>query len=525
MVISDIHVGQPLKLPPVPPAVHVLIKQIVKLKPRFVAITGDFTNGDEKDLFSSRSVDQWWRSVHKILQPLRAAGIPVLPVPGNHDLAQEKHQQAYLRAWTDLAGWARPLVPKGKLPLYYSVNVDGVHLSLLNFASKATSTRMFTWLKRDLAAARGARMRLAFGHLPLRTAISYRRGPRGVFKELAGILADNKVAAYFAGHEHLIWDETISLDTEGKRKLRQVTCGVAGARYHYGLHPRLFKKHCKKNRWCVWPNNGRHFRVTRKLRRLPDAISFIVGQVRGSKLTIQPHVLKGGSIVPYPASPQIIRPPLPKGTRRVLILGDSHMKGTFGYMMHKALHHRGKYDILSFGVGGAGTREYTIKTIRDWCCGYKVRRSWPTVASGKAFHHELVEYAVKRTRNVIGVEYDGSLKKVLQMFKPQAVILILGGNASNRHTKLLEMLKAAAGGAALVWVGPFKRKWYKSKYRQIERALRASKRGHLVHSDDILGNEEWLTAHFGRKQAWLWADTVAGRMDPLLKAHFKLQNK
>ena len=527
VVISDIHVTQPRSLPAVHPRVHTLIKRIVKLRPRFVAITGDFTNGGKKDIFRNRSVDRWWGEVHKILKPLRAAGIPVLPLPGNHDLAQEKHRQAYVRAWADLAGWTRPLVPRGRLPMNYSTNIDGIHLSMINFAIKGDHSEMLKWLKADLASARGSRVRLTFGHLPLRSAIASGRGPRGRFKKLAGILADNRVAAYFAGHEHLVWDETISLDAGGKRSLRQVTCGVAGAGYWYGLSSRLFKKHCKKNRWCRWPNNGRYFRVTKKLKRVPDPVSFIVGEVRGDKLSITPHVLKGGRILAYPKSPQIIRPPLPAGTRRVLILGDSHMKGTFGYQIHKAMHLRGKYDILSFGVGGAGTREYTMKAIRDWCCGYKLRRSWPRSASGKTFRHELVEYAGKRTRKVIGVEYDGSLKKVLQMFKPHAVVLILGGNATNRHQKLMDMLKADAPDAALVWVGPFKRKWYKSRYRTIKRVLKVNKRGFLVHSDDIptLGNEELVSTHFGKKKAWLWANTAAERMDPYLKAHFKSRNK
>ena len=521
VVISDIHVLQPKNLPPVPKAMHGLIRQIVRLRPGFVAITGDFTNGGKRDRFGSRGVERWWSNVHKILQPLRAAGIPVLPLPGNHDLAREKHVLAYKKAWADLNKWASPLVPKGKPPMYYSVNIDGVHLSLMDFARKETPPRMFKWLQADLAAAGKARMRLAFGHLPLRSTISRRRGLKGVFKKLADVLVGGGVTAYFAGHEHVIWDEMVSPDADGKRSVRQVTCGVAGAPYRYGLSARLFTKHCKKNRWCVWPNNGRHFRVTRKHRRLPDPISFIVGEVRGRKLTIVPHVLKSGRMVPYPTSPQIIRPPLPAGTRRVLILGDSHMKGTFGYMIHKAMHLRGKYDILSLGVGGAGTREFTMKVIRDWCCGYKVRRSWPMDPSGKTFHHELVESSQKKSRRVIGEEWGGSLAEVLKRFKPEVLLLILGGNVTNLHDKLLTMLKTNASDAALVWVGPFKRKWYKSRYKEITRALKKAKWGHLVHSDDVLGNEELLTAHFGRQQAWLWANTAAERMAPFLVNHFK----
>jgi len=526
VVISDIHVRQPLKKAPVPPAVHALIKQIVKLKPRFVAVTGDFTNGAKKDIYSDGTVDRWWLNAQKIIQPIRDAGIPVLPVPGNHDLAKEKHQQAYLRAWKDLAGWTRPLKPAGNLPMYYSTDIDGVHLSMLNFAVKEHSPEMLSWLKKDLASARGARARLIFGHMPMRSAISWRAGPRGVFKELSRVMIDGGATAYFAGHEHLIWDETFSIDKDSTRTLRQVISGVAGAKYRYALHSRLFRKHCnKETRWCVWPNNGRHFRLTRKHRRVPHAISFIVGRVQGSKLTIVPHVLAEGRVVAYPTSPQPIRPPLPTGTRRVLILGDSHMKGTFGYLMHKALHNRGKFDILSFGIGGAGTLSYSSRVMRDWCCGYRVRRSWPRGPSGKAFKHEVVEQAIKRTRKPIGRVYGGSLKKVLRAFKPEAVIIILGGNVSNRHQRLFDILKADAPEVALLWVGPFKRKYYRSRYKEIRRVLKANRWGALIRSDDILGDESWTTAHFGRTKAWLWANTVAGRMDPILKIHFQSLDK
>ena len=284
-----------------------LIKELVKLNPRFVAITGDFTNGGSKDKFSVRGVDKWWSNVHKLLMPLRSAGIPVLPIPGNHDLVREKHRKAYARAWSDLAGWTRPLVPKGMLPLYYSVNIDGVHLSMLNFGTSTTSIEMFHWLKGDLERARNARMRLAFGHVPLRSSINRRsRYYSGWFKKLAGILADHDVAAYFAGHEHLIWDETVDLGRDSKRTIRQVICGTAGAVYRYGLHERLVEKQCNKNRWCVWPNNGRYFRLTRRRRRLSAPITFVVGEVRSRKLTVTPHLFKGGQILAYPRSP--VRP-------------------------------------------------------------------------------------------------------------------------------------------------------------------------------------------------------------------------
>src|SRR6188768_1171306 len=102
VVISDLHVpqdGSPDR------RVDRLVGAILSLdpKPRFVVVTGDMTNGNPRDSrFRVRWSHVWWRTVRATLQPLRDAGIAILPLAGNHDAHREDHRRQYAAAWADL---------------------------------------------------------------------------------------------------------------------------------------------------------------------------------------------------------------------------------------------------------------------------------------------------------------------------------------------------------------------------------------------------------------------------------------
>src|SRR5256885_2053645 len=78
-VLSDLHLPNDV---PATATTARLIAAVVKLHPRFVVITGDSTNGSPNGPVGRR----WWPTVKAALQPLRDAGIPILPVAGNHDV-------------------------------------------------------------------------------------------------------------------------------------------------------------------------------------------------------------------------------------------------------------------------------------------------------------------------------------------------------------------------------------------------------------------------------------------------------
>ncbi len=125
-----------------------------------------------------RRSKSWWATVASALAPLRAAHIPVLPVAGNHDSYVAGERDGYATTFADLASWAAPLaiVPQpgaasdlvkpphavARAPFTYAVDVDGVHLDLLDIVDAAVDADVATWLAADLAAAKSARLRIAF---------------------------------------------------------------------------------------------------------------------------------------------------------------------------------------------------------------------------------------------------------------------------------------------------------------------------------------------------------------------------
>jgi hypothetical protein len=164
----------------------------------------------------------------------------VLPVAGNHDAYLAGQRAHYAAAFADLAAWAAPLalnaaVPGGgkvlldRPPFSYSVDVDGVHLSLAHVVTQGLHREVAAWLAGDLARAAGARLRMVFGHVPMSSVIAAPSG--GFVRTLGGLLEAGRAAVYVAGHEHLVWDEDVRLPDGGR--VRQVLVGCTSALYNW----------------------------------------------------------------------------------------------------------------------------------------------------------------------------------------------------------------------------------------------------------------------------------------------------
>jgi 3',5'-cyclic AMP phosphodiesterase CpdA len=237
-VLSDLHM--PRRNLSVVPEMPRAIAALVGLRPRFVVITGDHTNGGELDSPATVAASgRWWKVFVDGLRPLRDAGIPVLPVAGNHDAYLPGQRAHYAAAFADLAAWAAPLslnapVPAGEVrldrpPFSYSVDVDGVHLSLAHVVGQGLHREVSAWLADDLAKASGAGLRLVFGHVPLSSVIAT---PNASFvKTFGALLEAGRAASYIAGHEHLVWDEDVALP--GGARLRQILIGCTSGFYNW----------------------------------------------------------------------------------------------------------------------------------------------------------------------------------------------------------------------------------------------------------------------------------------------------
>lgn len=202
--------------------------------------------------------------------------------------------------------------------------------------------------------------------------------------------------------------------------------------------------------------------------------------------------------------------------KNLLILGDSHMMGHFGEYLHRKLHETGKYDILSIGIGGAGSKHYTLR-MTNFCCGYKVRISCYNDQICQQCTIPIFERSNTATYRPILRKVGSKLIQVLHFWLPDAVIIALGSNYTNAHKELLSILYAFNPQMPYVWVGPFRRRNVAVRYQVIEKGMAANPNGFLVRSDDIVGHDTLISAHFTGKTARKWAHTVVERIEPFLQ--------
>ena len=323
-VISDLHLMAVKS--DTPPAYAVkMIDAVLAQHPRLVVITGDFTNGTTHDapgVVAHRK--HAWAAVRALLQPLRDAGIPVLPIPGNHDTYQAAQRALYAETWKDLAAWAAPLAIEAKgghdidaAPFSYAVDVDGVHLALGYFVDQVVHAPVRSWLADDLAKAKDARVRLVFGHVPMSSVIA---PPSATFvKQLGAILVAGHADAYIAGHEHLVWDEDVPL-ADGVT-LRQILVGTATGEYDYGPRPAERKRAaCAPSGAyleCKLPHGGLPFQI--RPNTDPDAhgaliearrATFTMITVDGTTITAEPIAVdRDGKLLAFDASNDPPPPP------------------------------------------------------------------------------------------------------------------------------------------------------------------------------------------------------------------------
>jgi hypothetical protein len=290
-------------------------------------ITGDFTYGQESDSFEVQGrAGSWWRVVRKVLAPIREAGIPVLPVAGNHDTDLLVYQKAYARAWRDLESWASPLpihgapqpafrVAFGAVPFTYATDVDGVHLTFAHVVGERIDPAVQQFIARDLAAASDASLRLLAAHVPV---VAIGTEPRREFEpDFARLLAAGHVDVYLAGHEHLCWDEVVQLPGGGE--LRQIVAGSVSAQWRFGPNTSARRRAgCKREGWgrmrCRMPEGSVPFELVRDGERWlqADTHTFTLVTVDGTAVTTRVLVVdRGGGVTPFGSG---VGDPAPPGT-------------------------------------------------------------------------------------------------------------------------------------------------------------------------------------------------------------------
>lgn len=299
-VVSDVHVYSRGQVPSTFPQ---LIAELVKTAPTLLVSNGDATVGNPDDGCGAARVESWWAAYKKALEPCVEAGIPIATIAGNHDYYTELHQKGYAAAWANLdAGLPGDFLLRGQPPLYYSLQLGDVFLLFLHTVSQRLEDRVEAFLRAELSSpeAMAARVRLAFGHVPLisvmgKTSTSFR-------DHLGGLLAGYGVTAYVSGHEHLVWDEELHFPSGS---LRQILVGTASGTYHYPLTPELYKAHCKDGCGRL-PGSGRRFKLLPDTRQQADKVTTTLIDIElpddsasPPSVTIAPYALRDGALVPF----------------------------------------------------------------------------------------------------------------------------------------------------------------------------------------------------------------------------------
>lgn len=289
-VVSDLHIGQ------VDPAkkggafLDRLVSRLIAERVDLVVLTGDLTRGNPDDKAPVEEVRKWWQNLHAAIKPLQAAGIPVVPLPGNHDQYTAAHRQAYAEAWEDFAPALSSFSVQGAPPQHYSFTHKNVHFTQLTIVDQYISPEQEEWLKKDLARAAGAGLRFVFGHVPMDSALL---GKPSVYfrKQMSAILAAGQAAAYISGHEHLNWDQVKQFKDW---PVRQIITGTAMEEpYNYPVRRALTAKFCRPcDGLCMMPSTRKHFETDPKTRLQRLRQTFYM-------LEINPALKDGYAATPY----------------------------------------------------------------------------------------------------------------------------------------------------------------------------------------------------------------------------------
>jgi 3',5'-cyclic AMP phosphodiesterase CpdA len=299
-IVSDIHVYSSGAIPSAFPTV---VQEIAAAQPRFVVVAGDATVGNPGDGVRRERVTAWWNSFRSALSPLQDAGIPVLPIAGNHDYYTEAHREGYAAAWADVA---REVAASGlgelvgQPPLSYWLRVDDTFLLMLHVVDQKLDPAVAAFAQEALARdeATAAALRLCCGHVPL---VSMMGKTSETFRDqLGSLLCEGGVAAYFSGHEHLVWDQSLRF---AERELRQIHVGTASGTYHYPLNAATFAEHCRDGKGAL-PYTGQTFRLLPGTRQQADKVTLTFVDIDGGDYQVRPLSLRDGRLVPFgePAS-------------------------------------------------------------------------------------------------------------------------------------------------------------------------------------------------------------------------------
>lgn len=192
------------------------VQRIIAMKPDLVLSTGDMIASQKKTLKDSQVSKMWQAFDRLVAKPLRTAGIPLAPTPGNHDASgyagYERDRKAYSTFWknkfpkTSTAfRYVKAMRAKEDSPFRYAFVFGGraLFVSLDSTKVEPLSAEQKAWLFEILDAHSSVPIKIVYGHVPLYPFATDGR-ERDYLKdpEFESELLKRGVSMFLSGHHH-----------------------------------------------------------------------------------------------------------------------------------------------------------------------------------------------------------------------------------------------------------------------------------------------------------------------------------
>lgn len=167
------------------------IKEVNRLHPDFVVITGDLVNAKN----NQSQIDEFKRITSEI-----SSDIPVYYTPGNHDVGQSPSRED-IDLFVANYGFDRfSFKHKGSLFI-------GINSSIIKSATPILEQQQFDWLKNEISENKGFNHILLFCHYPVFIDFfdepdTYSNFPVQTREKYLDLFKEYRVDAVFAGHLH-----------------------------------------------------------------------------------------------------------------------------------------------------------------------------------------------------------------------------------------------------------------------------------------------------------------------------------
>lgn len=175
--------------------------------PLLVVHNGDMVAGQSRRL-TGAMVRAMWRGYHNaVTYPLRRAGVPLFPVPGNHDAAPSRRlpdREIYRQQWLEAVHQPQwKLLDAYRYPFAYSFSVGNLFFMVLDGAVGRVPERDLPWIRLSLEEARQYDQRVVFSHVPFAKLLERSYGalrPRSLYRLLL-----RHRAILFTGHYEVFY--------------------------------------------------------------------------------------------------------------------------------------------------------------------------------------------------------------------------------------------------------------------------------------------------------------------------------